>query len=160
MIHIRLSWPEISLAGNVGVLRKVYAMQRQLISKDGANQGDWNSEIDGACGEMAVAKWLGMYWTGTIGETDKPDVGPYEVRTNGSRKYTDTILRPGKVHKDRAYISVLAFLPDFEIIGWIMGADATQQQWFRNGTPDRPKAWFVPQTSLQPLHTLPIEEAA
>ena len=160
MISIRLSWPEVMIGASVGTMRKVHAMKAGLGSADGHNQGDWNSEIDGACGELAVAKWLGLYWSGTVGETKAPDVGPYEVRTNGSRKYTDTILRPRKVHGDRVYIAVLGFLPVFEIIGWIYARDGMQPQWFRNGSPDRPKAWFVPQTALLPLDMLPPDPKA
>jgi hypothetical protein len=158
MIRIRLTAPELSIAAHVGVMRKLFARRATLGNADGMDPWSWSEEIDGAAGELAVAKYLGMYWNGTVEDITKPDVGPYEVRTNCSRRLSDTILRPGKVHPDRVYIGVLAFPPVFEIMGWIFGDMGMQDQWLHDGGLNRPKAWFIPRSALTSMEKLPTPE--
>jgi hypothetical protein len=128
----------------------------------------WSSNIEGAAGEMAVAKHLGLFWSGAVGEINADDVGGYQVKTNTSRKWDDLILRK-RNKPDRVYISVLSFVAPapgvarFVITGWINGVDAIQEKYWREGLPGMP-AYFVPRSALHPLDTLPaifkIERAA
>lgn len=155
MIVIRLRWSEIILAGQVGVMRNVYAMKNKLTAGAPGQPSDgWSADIEGAAGELAVAKWRGTYWNGTIGETDRPDVGPYEVRTNTSRRLDDMIVR-AKDSEDKIYISVLSFLPDFHLIGWQHGKNCKLPEYLRDGSPGRPPCYFVPRSALHEMEELP-----
>jgi hypothetical protein len=113
----------------------------------------WTPNIEGAAGEMAVAKALGLYWQPIIGNHRADDVGPYQVRTNISRRHDDLCLRPHD-HDDRVYINVLSFMPEFEVLGWIWAKDGKRELWLRDGTPDRPKCFYVPRTELRPMAEL------
>jgi hypothetical protein len=120
----------------------------------------WTPNIEGACGEKAVAKHLGVYWTEIVGDSKADDVAKYQVRTNISRRLNDLCLRPRDPPspirpQDRVYISVLSFLPEFVICGWILGSEGKQEQWLREGSPGRPPCYYVPCSALNPLATLP-----
>lgn len=155
-IRITLSWGEIALGAAVGTMRLVY--RRKNAMENGSARPDWNvwtGEIEGAQAELAVAKHLGLFWSGTVGERAAPDdVGSYQVRCNSSREYDDTLLR--KTDKpNRAYISVLSFMPEFHIIGWVWGEDGFRDGRLFEGDKKRPPCWFVPRTKIQPFSTLP-----
>jgi hypothetical protein len=157
-IIIRLSWTEVLVAASVGCMRNVQCLRGKW--QPGAAQGlhnTWTPNIEGAAGEAAVAKHLDLFWCGAVGDVKADDVGSYQVRTNTSRKLDDLILRP-QDRDDRIYISVLSFLPEFIICGWITGADGKQAEWLRNGSSDRPPCYFVPRSALHPLATLPLHK--
>jgi hypothetical protein len=157
-VTIRLSWAEVLIAASVGCMRNVQCLQgKREPSADMGLDNTWTPNIEGAAGEAAVAKHLGIYWFGAIGNLKADDVGPYQVRTNTSRRLDDLILRP-KDRDDRVYVSVLSFLPEFIICGWIGGADGKQAEWLRNGSSGRPPCYFVPRSVLHPLDTLPLHK--
>ncbi len=92
------------------------------------------------------------------GVIEAEDVGPYQVKTNTSRRLDDCILRPWN-KPNRIYIGVLSFLPGFVITGWIYGADAMQEKYLRDGIPGM-TGYFFPRGLLHDIKTLPSEEEA
>lgn len=108
----------------------------------------------GLLGECATAKALGVEWDGgPVGVYTLRDVGPYQVRT--------TTLPGGSliVHpEDRSYDAfVFALVVDqdaVEIRGWMWGADAQSPEYWRTQGVRHP-AFFVPQSRLHHLETLP-----
>jgi len=159
-VSVRLTWPEILYqAAPVGCARNVQALAKKYKPGASAPMDDtWTFNIEGACGELAVAKHLKMFWSGNVGNPRAPDVGPYEVRTNTSRRLDDMILRDKdmKEKSDRVFISVLSFAPEFIICGWYFCCDAKEHpRWKRAGSAEREDCWFVPRDELHPLHKLP-----
>jgi len=155
-IRIKLDWSEILVASSVGCMRNVQSLRNRCKPGNSIGLDDtWTINIEGAAGEMAVAKYLQMYWSGNVGNYNADDVGSYNIKTNTSRKFDDLILRPTD-YDDKYYILVLSFLPEFVICGWIKGADGKSPSWAREGTPGRP-AFFVPRSKLNPMATLPVE---
>jgi hypothetical protein len=155
-INIRLTWTEVLIAAQVGCMRNVQSLRGKW--QPGAARGlddTWTANIEGAAGEMAIAKHLGVYWSATIGDPMSDDVGPYQARTNTSRRLDDMILRP-KDRDDRIYISVLSFVPDFIICGWILGENGKRDEWKREGSLGRPPCYFVPRSALESLDVLPL----
>lgn len=153
---ITLSWAEVLVAAHVGVMRHVQSLRAKRRPTAGCGDEDsWTKHIEGAAGEMAVAKYLNVYWNPSINTFKAPDVGGYQVRTNTSRRLDDLILRPGDYKEDDIYISVLSFVPQFILCGWIKGIDGKRDQWLRDGSPGRPQAFFVPRSSLNALEALP-----
>lgn len=62
-----LSISEGLMAATIGVNRHLAAVKRGLENKHGANSDRaWQYHIEGACGELAVAKSLGISWSGSI----------------------------------------------------------------------------------------------
>jgi len=152
---VRLTQSELMLAAYVGSGRNVQCITRNRTPVAGMGFANtWTPNIEGAAGEMATAKRLGIYYEPIIGNFEADDVGPYQVRTNMSRKYDDTCLRP-RDNPDKVYIGVLSFAPDFELIGWIRGADGKRDEWLRPGDPERPPCFYVPRKALLPMEELP-----
>lgn len=156
-IVVTLSWAEIMLAAHVGCMRNVQSLRAEREPGNGIGiENTWSPNIEGACGEMALAKYLGVYWSGNIGNLKADDVGSYQVKTNMSRRLDDLILRDTDT-TERFYVSVLSFLPRFIICGWIHGPDGKQGKWKREGSPGRP-AFFVPRNVLHDIDTLPLRD--
>lgn len=169
-IEVVLTWAEMLIAANIGCMRNVQSLKlgrsRTDIlptHQDGGMDCAWSSNIEGAAGEMAVAKHLGRFWSGAVGEITADDVSGYQVKTNTSRRWDDLILRK-RNRSDRIYISVLSFIAPFPgaarfiITGWINGVDAMQEKYYRDGIPGMP-AYFVPRDALQPMSKLPAQIA-
>ena len=151
----RLSQTELMVAAYVGSGRNVQCLTRGYTPGAGVGpENSWTLNIEGAAGEMATAKALGIYYEPIIGNLQADDVGPYQVRANCSRKYDDTCLRQ-RDKPNRVYISVLSFCPDFELIGWIRGVDGKLDEYLRPGEPDRPPCFYVPRKALLPMSELP-----
>jgi hypothetical protein len=150
---IILTATELMVASYVGSARNVQSMMRGWQRASGIQTETWSSNIEGAAGEMAVAKLLNIYWQPVVGKLDADDVGPYQVRTNMSRKLDDLCLRP-RDREDRFYISVLSFAPEFHVLGFIKGADGKREQWLRDGTPGHPQCYYVPRAELRDLSEL------
>ena len=154
-IRVWLTTSELMVAAYVGSARNVQSLMQGWTPAAGVGLcNTWTPNIEGAAGEMAVAKGLGMYWRPIIGDNHSDDVGPYQVRTNVSRKHDDLCLRP-RDRIDRVFIGVLSFLPEFEIVGWITGGDGKQDCWLRDGSADRPQCYYVPRAALAPMSSLP-----
>jgi hypothetical protein len=152
---VRLSSTELMVMAYIGCARNVQSLFKERTP--GAGVGDansWTLNVEGAGGEMATAKALNIYWLPVIGDIRADDVGPYQVRTNISRKYDDLCLRPGD-RDDRIFIGVLSFVPEFVICGWILAGEGKKQEWLRDGAPDRPPCYYVPRKALAPMETLP-----
>lgn len=152
-IEVTLTWAEVLLAASVGVMRNVQSLRNKCDPGTAGVDDTWTRNIEGAAGELAVAKYLNVCWSGEIGNYRAADVGPYQVKTNTSRRLDDLILRDTDP-TDSLYISVLSFLPRFVLCGWITGLDGKQECWLREGAPGRP-AYFVPRRLLLPLAELP-----
>jgi hypothetical protein len=161
---IRLTPTEMMVAGYIGTARNVQAMRRGWDSSTSNAQTEtFGNNIEGAAAEQAVCKRLRIYWVPVVGDPDANDAGPFQVRANCSRKYTDLCLRPKDIERnreDKLFISVLSFWPQFtfEANGWIIMRDGMRDEWFREGTPGLPMCWYVPQTALHPMSELPTVE--
>ena len=113
-------------------------------------------EVIGACGECAVAKYLGRYWA-PLEELDRfhdvPDVLPnIEVRSTHHDKGKLTMYPTDK--RDRIYICVTGEPPNMTIRGYRRGAECFRDEW--KVTPeDEPgnqrNIWRIPQSELHPI---------
>lgn len=144
---IELTWAEVLLAATTGMHRHVSALRRKLPDKNGHDGAGWNLHIEGACGEMAAAKALGMFWSGSINTfKDGGDIGrSIQVRTRSRLDY-DLIVRPDDP-LDAVFILVLGMAPKFDVAGWILGGAARREEWLASHG-GRPEAWFVPRGAL------------
>jgi hypothetical protein len=138
-------------AASVGVRRNIQSIRRGALPKWGQGGAAlWGSHIEGAAGELAVAKATNTYWNGALGDYDADDVGGLQIRTtphpNGC-----LILHPSDPD-DRPFILVIGTMPFFRLAGWMMGRDGKDPKWWRAGI-DRP-AFFVPQADLRPMEEL------
>ena len=88
MIEVTLEYYEVAQAAHVGQLRNLSAMSRGYETKMPGRE--WQAHIEGACGEIAVAKAAGKYWGGSINTfKDGGDIAStgWEVRTRSSHDH-------------------------------------------------------------------------
>lgn len=139
------------MASEVGRMRKLASLKNGNKHTHGFDGIGWSEDIEGACGELAVAKFLGIYWNGSVNTFKAPDLpNGIQVRTRSKHDY-DLIVRTGDPDNER-FILVTGRCPEFRIQGWLYGRDAKQDQ-FRQTFGGRPEAFFVPVDHLNPMDT-------
>ena len=153
---VTLSPVEMTLAANVAVLRQVTNLRDGRRDAHGAGEGGWQCHIEGALGELAVAKFLNVFWSGSLGNLGADDVGVLQVRA-AARDDSRLIVHAGDPD-DRAFVLVVGRAPQLTLVGWMLGSTAKQTRWIddpvrRRGCAPRP-AFFVPQTELHPVSEL------
>lgn len=164
-VPIRLEPYEFALAANVGVRRQMAAVLTGRMDKYGIDHKlGWNVHIEGACGEMAVARFLGLYYSGHV-NTFKVggDVGILQVRTRSDHEY-DLLIRPDD-NENEMFMLVTGTAPEFRLQGWLWGHEARRTEWWQTHG-DRAGAWFVPSKHLRepklliPTVVMPWQRAA
>lgn len=154
MIRVRLTPEELLFAAMEGCKRRVSGVTKGRKPRHCApKNGEWQADIDGAVGEFVLAKWLGIPWDGSPGETDECDVGIYRVRA--TPYYSGSLLLYPVDHG--LFVLVTGNTLDYCIAGW---ADAVNvklsEHWAAEGM--RQPCFKVPQSALQPAETLPRAE--
>ena len=149
-VEIKLKNYEIFIAAMVGARRTISGFTRDKSGQQDPNWG-WHSDIEGAAGEMAVAKALNIYYDGSVGTFKAPDVGEFQVR-HSERPEGSLIVRENDSSSE-IFILVTGKAPNYVVRGYILGLDAKKERFIRNPNGKTP-AWFVPQNSLQPIRDL------
>ena len=167
---VRLSEREMLLAASSGVQREVECLRglnggESVVSEYEKNNnqvgsgGLWNNHIEGAMGEFAVAKFLGLY-PGAITNRNATDVGKYyEVRTR-SLKYQELFIwKDEKDEKeDKYFILVQGSYGKYTICGWISAYEVfDHRDWFHNNEGKTSLCYWVPHEFLYSIETLPKE---
>ena len=150
MSDITLEHYEYAMASEVGRMRMLSSLRKGSKHKYGMTKQGWTEHIEGAGAEVAVAKHLGLYWSGSVDTyKSEPDVGDdIEVRWR-SQRHWDLLVRPDDP-EDRFYVLVVGFCPVYTIIGGMWGWEAKRDEWLQ-AHGGRPKAWFVPQNELNTI---------
>ena len=161
MSVVTLTWTEQFFAAQAGAMRRISAMARRRPEPRGHPPLDlWGLDVESAGAEAAVAKLLGKYW-----ESVHPnpgllcgDVGNIQVRST-TRPDGRLIIRQ-QDKRDAPFVLVRGSMPAYDVVGWIIGADAMRDE-YRNPGDGRPGvAFFVPAEKLKPIETLSREVAA
>jgi hypothetical protein len=147
---VKLTPHEVAMAAGVGMRRQVSALAANRRDRHGLNPEDgWRVHIEGACGELAVAKYLGKYWDGSVDTfRSLPDLGNVEIRTRSKHGYELLIRKDDD--PDKFYILVTGIAPNYRVRGWIKGKAARRDEWWQNHGGREP-AWFVPHQALTPI---------
>lgn len=109
------------------------------------------NHIQGALGEMAVAKYLDLYWPVSVNRfRDKPDLGDdLEVRSGFPK------VRPGDDADQRVVFVTMLDAVTFRIDGWIEAGYAQSRPDWKNDPHDRGRPCFVvPEVELRPPEML------
>jgi hypothetical protein len=146
-IEVVLTPQEILYGAQVGILKFLETQKHKAQQRYGAKQEDrWRFTIEGALGELAVAKHLGIFWSG--GRQGDEDLPGFEVRTRSRPDY-DLIVHPEDRDESR-FVLVTGALGHYHLVGWILGKDAKFDGWWKDPAGGRP-AFFVPQYALRPM---------
>ena len=142
---IELTPAEIQMASLVGCQRTIQCIQGGSKHRYGAKDSEtWQMSIEGALAECALAKHLGLFWSkGMLGACD---VGPHDVRQTHDHNYS-LIIHPSDDDHRRFYL-VTGILGKYVIRGYIYGAAAKRQEFWRDPTKTNRFAYFVPQSEL------------
>jgi hypothetical protein len=151
--RVKLSWYEAAIGSYVGMLRQLASLKRGLQQCAGHEGASWNVHLEGASGEMAVAKHLNVYWGGGINTFKDDDLPGLQIRLR-TRHDHDLILR--KQDSERAiWVLITGTSPDFWIRGWIYGHEAKKPEWLQKYGKDRSEGYVVRVEYLHPIETLP-----
>lgn len=107
----------------------------------------WGFHIEAAHAELAVCKYLGIYWGFGVNTFHVADVENTNLEIRWSSR-EDMKVRPDD---NGIIVSVTGKCPVYEIKGWMRAADAKQDKWLYNR---EPVCYFVPHTQLQPIEEL------
>jgi len=164
---VRLTEREMLLAASSGVQREVECLRKLDSGKNATSNyekkcnsvgsgGLWNNHIEGALGEFAVAKYLGLY-PGAITAEKSTDVGDhYEVRTR-QLEYQELFVKK-KDNPDKYYILVQGSYGDYTLKGWITGFEVfAHPEWFHNHNGKLSYNYWVPHEFIYSIETLPKE---
>jgi hypothetical protein len=142
---------EMRVAMTVGALRHAEAVRQGRRDAHGypSDRDGWGDHIEGAGGELAVARVLNVYWPASVNTWKAPDLGAnVQVRTRSVATY-DLLVRDDDADAD-VFVLVVGRLPAMRVVGWMVGADAKRASW-RASHAAREPAFFVPQAELRPL---------
>ena len=159
-IPITLEYKEFRLAAEVGIQRQSEFIKDKQEPRPGTygikvDDAGWSQHIEGAAGEMALAKHLGMYWNG-IPTEGGGDVGPYEVRTT---PYPEGPLRLHKKDADDSkFVLVTGRALHFKLVGWIYARDGKKDEYWGNPWKNGRPAFWVPHSDLHPMSELTRDE--
>ena len=158
--YTTISPDEFSLCVQVANARQVSSIKKK--GRDSVNRkSGWLEELDkhimGCIGELAVAKVIGVSWTGSV-DTFKNEsdlLGGIQVR-HRSNPVFDLIVREND-NDDDVFILSRGLPPGaIEIAGWMKGRDAKRKEWLRDpGGYGRP-SYFVDCAHLQPMEDLKV----
>jgi len=153
---VTLTRAEMHVAAQVGCLRAISALRGNRPDRHGADSNNgWSLHIEGAAGELAVARVVDRFWTMPVDTfKDGGDVGAYQVRTRSSHSY-ELIVRPDDRELDR-YILVTGRAPHFTVRGWVFGYEARKDEWLQTHG-EREPAWFVPHHALHGIETIGLD---
>lgn len=130
MIQIHLRPPDQQWATEIGQRRWASSQRRKSKARfAGAKEQD---HIDGAGGELAFARALGLPWPATVDVYKAvPDVFPnWEVRT--FRRMRGIKVAP-EDPDDALVVWVAGKLPDYQIMGYIRAGGAkTHPEWYQD----------------------------
>jgi len=151
-LKVTLAWYELYMAATVGVKRQLEALKDARPDRHGYEGNGWNVHVEGAAGELAAAKALDRFWSGSINTFKSDgDVGAIQIRTR-SKAYYELIVRSDDADNDR-FVLVTGTAPHYNVVGWITGRDAKRDEWLQTYG-NRPAAYFVPQRELHDLEAL------
>lgn len=131
-------WKE---AREEGASRRSIALRGDYKHKHGGSDKDpWGSNIEGACGEMAVARFLDLPFHHSDGRqpTGMGDVGPYHVRT--TRDHSWALCIHDDDPDEGIFILVTGSSPYFKIQGFAHAGCCKLPRWYvewnRTGHPN------------------------
>jgi hypothetical protein len=144
---------EFDLFACGGAKRAVKCIRRKAAPTEGVgNDKDWQTTIEGALGEAALAKFLGLYPSAFSGY-GASDCSGNEVRT--SQNHNGGMRIKPEDEDDSPFWFVTGVNGVYTIRGWIYGRDAKRQEWW--GVCKRPEhpVFWVPQSALRSPYELP-----
>jgi hypothetical protein len=149
-MRVTLSWEEMEMGVALGSRIVISSLQQGRPLMYGQPDFDWTNNIEGTLAEMAVAKALGLPFTPKRPQHQDPDLGS-DIQVRWTPKSANSLIVRQSDPRGHRFILVTGKAPSLTLRGWMVGAEATQPQYWRELDNGRPPAWFVPQSALRPM---------
>jgi hypothetical protein len=159
-VIVELTWREVRLAACAAIdLRLRHMAQGGQPERWGRSlDGTWQREIEGALGEIVVAKAFDRYWLAAESYARATgDVARLQVRST-SREGGGLIVHPDDADDAVFILVIVGRPPRFRVPGWLPGDEAKLDRWWRDDIPV--PAFLIPQNELRPIDELLDERAA
>ena len=155
-VIIKLRWHDFITCHSIASMNELYKHTKGVGHHWSVKKADESANyILGAVGEYAVAKYLGKFYDGNVGNLEAVDVaGEYEVKTTSVRT-GHLVLKP-EARNDKPFILAIVEDMTVRLPGWMLGSDIKQDKYKRADQYDRVLYW-VPQSDLHHMSTLPRE---
>jgi len=158
MASVRFSAFELTQIGVAGVMRRVSAISKNRTPQHGIRpEAEWQADIEGIAGEYALAKYLGRFWSPTVGhlDTHMGDVSGYQVRSTPWRN--GCLIINEKDPDDDIFVLVTGENTvglEWHVRGWLQCRDGKKKEYWQAKQKGR-FAYFIPQEQLNSMETLP-----
>lgn len=106
-------------------------------------------DICGCCSELAVARWIGVEWSRSVGTFHAADVGE-DIQVRTTHRDDGRLILRERDFPGHWYVLVTGTPPVMSLRGYVLGSDAMTPEWCCNPH-DYGGAWFVPQAALLPV---------
>lgn len=157
-MEVILTYAELQIAHVAAGQRWLQCVKFGAGAKYGAPEDGSEADaisLQGAVGEMAVAKGLNLYWVGSVGEWSAGhDVGGCVDVRSVTKPNHCLILH--EMDKDKTpYVLVELSSPSrATLVGWVYGADGKKPEYWSDPSGKRRPAFFVPRRALRPIDEL------
>jgi len=154
-VEISLEWYEVAMAMGVASRRIANATQHKMHHKYGYTGGNalLNNSL-GALSECAVAKYLGVYWNGSVGTFKSGgDVDIVQVRATDNAHGNLIVQADDQPGAPFVLVRVLSETR-YELVGWLMGKEAQQKKFSKTLVEGRPPVFLVPDRDLYDMEAL------
>jgi hypothetical protein len=144
-------------AGEVATARLIANMRQEQNRAFGAVQkygGPGGEEADtihvgGCLGEIAVAKYLNLFWGGSLGDYKARDVGGLVEVRNCMQAGRRLILHE-EDKDERPFVNTFADAPFVTLYGWVFAREGKQKRFWKDPSGKNRWAFFVD----PPLHPM------
>jgi len=150
IVEVSLTLSEIMYGAYAGIGRRVSAIKKGRPAYYGLDDSaNWQIDVEGALAEKAVAKYLNLYWTDSVGVAAPGDIGRLEVR---STKYKDGHLIIHKSDPDDSYFFLVTGIEGkYRLPGYIRAVDGKLDAFWECKKKGRDFQYYVPQNQLIPV---------
>ena len=148
---VNLTPAEMQVAYMVAAQRQI--MNVKVGAKDTYGAAQFHNAIalnmTGCAAEMAVAKGLNLFWSGSVGNYNASDVGGM-VEVRSIVRPTDSLIIHDEDKDGLPYV-LCHSIPNtftFDLKGWIWGKQGKDRKFWRDPQGTNRHAYFVPQDEL------------
>lgn len=157
---VPLTTGEHMVAWHVASMRRTNNTYRGYKDAHGAESSQNADEIElmGVKSEMAVAKWLGVFWDVVINDTKTADVGDVQVRSIKDPNRQLILHKPDETNgkkkdlPDQRCMLVLVGETACKMLGWVRIGNFQKKEYW-NTTLLHDPAYLIPQRYLNPIST-------
>lgn len=147
----------INAATNASVFILSSIKKQRNTDHGGNSQRKMSSRIAdwfiGELGEIAVSRFTGLAKMSTLEVTNTADIGKtIEVRTTEHANGHLILYKNSNDNYNFVFVTINGLQAN--LVGWINPKDGKKPEYFRSADPD---CYFVPQSALNPIETLPIK---